>query len=84
MPARLTRNGYDASVRRSAAPTDSATCRATSAVPSSDSLSTSTTCCTASNIGGSTHGRLRASFFTRNTQVSPGVSGPSCQAQRTS
>ena len=52
-----------------------------SGVPSSDPLSTSTTCCTASNIGGSTHGRLRASFLTRNTHVSPGVSGPSAHGQ---
>src|SRR5262245_18767768 len=44
-------------------------------------------CCTASNIGGSTHGRLRASFLTRNTHVSPDLRSPSRSSfhgQRTS
>ena len=39
-------------------------------------------CCTASNMGGSTHGRLRASFLTRTRRS--GRSGPSRQGQVTS
>ena len=50
-PARETVNGYDVEVNRSVAPRRSTTSRATSGVPSSEPLSTSTTCCTASNIG---------------------------------
>ena len=84
LPARETWKGYDVTVNRSPAPHSSATRRATSGVPSSERLSTITTCWTASSIGGSTQGRLCASFLSRNTQVSPGRSAPSFQGQRTS
>jgi hypothetical protein len=72
VPARATAKGYDVTVSRSLRPCRSAVSRATSGVPSSEPLSTSSTKSQARSSGGSTKGSDGASFFTRSTAVEPG------------